>query len=124
MPVQVVSHGVARQPPEIEASVYFCVLEALQNVAKYAGASKATVRIEQSDGRLIFSISDDGRGMDPARVGSGSGMQNMRDRVAVLGGDLQVESSPGAGTQVVGSIPVAVAQAAVSRSGSNRDFAM
>ena len=52
------------------------------------------------------------------------GMQNMRDRVAVLGGDLQVESSPGTGTQVVGSIPVAEAQAADSRSGSNRDFAM
>ena len=124
MPVEVISHGVARHSPEIEASVYFCVLEALQNVAKHAGASKATVRIEESDGRLVFSVSDDGHGIDPARARSGSGMQNMRDRVAVLGGDLQVESSPGAGTQVIGSIRVAEAQAALSRSGSKRDFAM
>jgi len=90
----------------MEASVYFCVLEALQNVAKHSGASRATVHLQQSDGRLIFSIADDGHGLDPAKARNGSGMQNMRDRVEVLGGRLQVESSPGAGTRIVGSIPL------------------
>jgi signal transduction histidine kinase len=124
IPVEVVDGSVPRHPQEIEAGVYFCVLEALQNIVKHAGASKATVQLQETDGRLRFSISDNGSGVDPARARSGSGLQNMRDRVEVLGGELQLLSSPGAGTQVVGSIPVAAAQAAASRSGSKRDLAM
>jgi signal transduction histidine kinase len=124
LPVDVVGATLPRYPQETEAGVYFCVLEALQNVVKHAGASMATVNISQADGRLFFSVADDGHGMDLATVRSGSGLQNMRDRIEVLGGDLHVESSPGAGTRVVGSIPVADSQAAASRSGSNFDFAM
>ena len=108
----------------MEASVYFCVLEALQNVAKHSGASRATVRLQQSDGRLTFSIEDDGHGLDPAKARRGSGVQNMHDRVEVLGGRLQFDSSPGAGTRVIGSIPFDDAHAAASRSGSNRDLAI
>jgi signal transduction histidine kinase len=81
------------------------VLEALQNVAKHSGASKATVQLVQSDNRLHFVISDDGRGIDPVRARSGSGLQNMRDRVEVLGGRLEIRSTPQQGTQVSGSIP-------------------
>ena len=107
VPVDVVGGPLPRYPQETEAGVYFCVLEALQNMVKHAHATKATVTIEQRDDRLIFSVIDDGCGVEPERVRSGSGMQNMSDRIEVLGGELQVESSPGAGTRVTGSIPVA-----------------
>ena len=122
--VDVYGESLPRYPQETESSIYFCVLEALQNVVKHSGASKATVRLQQHDGRLRFSISDNGRGIDPAKARSGSGMQNMRDRIEALGGELQAESLPGAGTQVVGSVPVAEVQVAANRSGSNRDFAI
>ena len=126
IPVEVSGGSLPRLPQEMEASVYFCVLEALQNIAKHSGASRASVSLEQSNGSLVFSIADDGRGLDPAKARSGSGMQNMRDRVEVLGGRFQLESSPGAGTRVVGSIPFdeAAAQASASRSGSKRDLAI
>src|SRR5919204_1114237 len=105
IPVEVVDGSLPRHPQEIEAGVYFCVLEALQNIVKHSGASKATVQLKESDGRLRFSISDNGSGMDPDRARSGSGLQNMRDRVEVLGGTLRVESSSGSGSRIVGSIP-------------------
>src|SRR5205085_2100385 len=113
LPVEVVGGPLSRHPQEIEAGIYFCVLEALQNAVKHSRAATVKISIEQRDGRLLFSVADDGRGLDPARAQSGSGMQNMRDRIEVLGGELQVESSPGAGTRIVGS--VRVAQAAASR---------
>ena len=112
MPVEVTGGPLPRYPQETEASVYFCVLEALQNVAKHAAASKAVVHFERTDARLAFTVSDDGRGMDPVKASSGSGMQNMRDRIEVLGGDLHVESSPGKGTSISGVLPVASSNAA------------
>lgn len=124
IPVDVIADSLPRYPQETEASVYFCVLEALQNIVKHAGASRACVKLENAGGQLHFSISDDGRGFDPATLRAGSGFQNMRDRVEVLGGTLQVDSSPGAGTRISGRVPVANAHAAVSRSGAKRDFAM
>ena len=111
VPVEVAGGPLPRYSQEMEAGVYFCVLEALQNMVKHANATKATVRIDQRDGRLVFSVTDDGRGLDPERVRSGSGMQNMRDRIEVLGGELQVGSPPGGGTRVTGSIPVTAAEA-------------
>ena len=114
VPVEVASGPLPRYSQETEAGVYFCVLEALQNTVKHANATKAAVSIEQRDGRLVFSVTDDGRGLDPERERSGSGMQNMRDRIEVLGGELQVESSPGVGTRVNGSIPVVKAQGAAA----------
>jgi signal transduction histidine kinase len=107
LPVEVIGGPLPRYPQQTEASVYFCVLEALQNVVKHAAATKATVCFETQPGRLVFSVSDNGRGVDPARVRSGSGMQNMRDRIEVLGGELRVETAPDTGTRVIGSIPVA-----------------
>jgi signal transduction histidine kinase len=108
MPISVeVSGGpLPRYPQETEASVYFCVLEALQNVVKHSGGSKASVRLEATRDRLVFAVCDEGRGLDQSRARSGSGLQNMRDRVEVLGGELDVESTPGKGTQITGSIPV------------------
>jgi signal transduction histidine kinase len=106
VPVTVDPDGVRRYPQETEAAAYFCILEALQNVAKYSGASSAEVRLSEQNGDLVFTVSDDGRGFDPSTTPSGSGLQNMADRVEALGGSVQVESSPGAGTTVTGRIPV------------------
>jgi signal transduction histidine kinase len=127
VPVEVHPNGVGRYPPEAEAAAYFCVLEALQNVAKYAGASRVTVRLGEKDGYLEFSVSDDGRGFDAAAAPRGSGLRNMSDRLEALGGRVQVVSAPGEGTTVTGRIPVqprASAQADSSRSGSNSDLEM
>jgi signal transduction histidine kinase len=98
--------GVGRYSPEVEAAVYFCCLEALQNVVKYAAASQVTVRLTKKDGTLTFEVSDDGRGFDPNEAQRGSGLQGMVDRIEAIGGTLVVESGAGAGTTVRGWIPV------------------
>jgi signal transduction histidine kinase len=90
--------------------VYFSCLEALQNVAKYADASTATIRLEQSNGSLRFNVTDDGVGFDPAGASHGSGLHGIADRLAALGGELDVRSAPGLGTTVSGSLPVATAR--------------
>jgi signal transduction histidine kinase len=108
VPVSLEADGIGRYPQEAEAAVYFSCLEALQNVAKYAEASAVTVRLAQSNGSLTFSVSDDGRGFDPAAVDRGTGLQGIADRLAALGGELSVRSTPGDGTTLAGRVPVAV----------------
>jgi signal transduction histidine kinase len=105
VPVTVGSDGVGRYPPEAEAAAYFCVLEALQNVTKYAKASRAVVRLAEEAGDLVFQVEDDGGGFDPGTTPPGSGLQNMADRLEALGGNLEVRSAPGEGTTVLGRIP-------------------
>jgi len=85
--------------------VYFCCLEALQNAAKHSEASRVAVRLWREPGRLAFSVADDGRGFDPAQTSMGTGVQGMADRIAALGGTLELRSSPGVGTTVTGRIP-------------------
>jgi signal transduction histidine kinase len=109
IPVSVEGDGIGRFGEDAEAAVYFCTLEALQNVAKYAQATAATVHLHREDGFLGFDITDDGIGFDPAARGYGTGMQGMADRLAALGGELTVRSSPGAGTTVTGRVPVRAA---------------
>jgi len=111
--VNVSGNGVGRYRAESEAAVYFCCLEALQNVAKHANASHAEIGLSDGDGRLTFTVSDDGGGFDPERTGHGTGLQGMADRLAALGGALQIASSPGEGTSVGGDLPIA-AMGAVS----------
>jgi signal transduction histidine kinase len=104
--VELVSNGVGRYDQDVEAAVYFCCLEALQNVAKYSGANRASVAFEQQDGRLSFRVSDEGMGFDPSRVAAGLGLQGMADRIEAIGGTFAVSSAPGEGTTVTGTIPV------------------
>ncbi len=106
IPVEIEPDGIGRYPKETEAAVYFSCLEALQNVTKYAGASKAIVRLAQTNGILTFEVSDDGRGFDPAAAERGSGLQGIADRLAALGGSVEVRSAPARGTTVAGRIPV------------------
>ncbi len=106
VPVEIHAEGVGRYPQESEAAVYFCCLEALQNVAKYANASSAWIRLAEGDEDLTFQVSDDGVGFDPGARGYGTGLQGMADRLAALGGELRVDSELGGGTTVHGRLPV------------------
>jgi len=98
--------GIGRFSPEIEAAVYFCALEALQNVAKYANARGAFIRLAAPNGHLTFQVRDDGVGFDPDSAARGTGLQGMADRVEALGGSLEVRSVIGDGTTVSGRIPI------------------
>lgn len=100
-----VEGDVGRYTQEVEAAVYFCCLEALQNVAKYAGSCEVVIKLSAEPELLTFEVSDNGCGFDPAAVGRGHGLQNMNDRIDALGGTLSIESSEGAGTKVTGRIP-------------------
>jgi signal transduction histidine kinase len=106
VPTSLEPDSVGRYPQEIEAAVYFCALEALQNIGKYAHASSAVVRLSQEDGELRFEISDDGEGFDASATSYGTGLQGMTDRLAAIGGELTVRSAPGVGTTIRGAIPV------------------
>ena len=103
--VTVEGDGVGRYPRDVEAAVYFCSLEALNNVAKYAEATSAVVRL-RDDGALRFTVQDDGRGFDARTTSHGTGLQGMVDRLDAIGGHLSVSSEPGRGTTVEGVVPI------------------
>ncbi len=94
--------------------MYFCVLEALQNVQKYARATQTTVSLACSDGELVFTVSDDGHGFDQRTTRRGSGLLNIVDRIDALGGRLEIHSQPGAGTTLHGTVPVVEAVGATA----------
>ena len=111
VPTTVRGDDVGRYPQEVEAAVYFSRLEALNNVAKYAEASSATVSLSQANGTLTFSVSDDGVGFDTSNVVHGTGLQGIADRLDAIGGDIRVLSAPGEGTTVTGTVPAEAASA-------------
>ncbi len=106
VPVIIDVAGIGRLAPEVEGAVYFCCLEALQNVQKYAEASRVVVRLWRDDGRLNFEVVDDGRGFDPAHAQRGTGFTSMQDRLDALGGSVKVTSEPGQGTHLIGRLPL------------------
>ena len=112
-PVSITSDGVGRYAPEIESALYFCCLEALQNVAKYAHATRADVRLAASVDELVFEVVDDGEGFDPSSA-HGSGLQGMVDRLEALGGTLEIHSQQGGGTTVIGRIPAPSSEVTMS----------
>jgi len=105
LPVEVRADGIGRYPQDIEAAVYFCCLEALQNTQKYAAASKATIRLSETDGNLNFEVEDDGKGFDTETTPRGSGLNNMADRLETLGGAVTIHRGS-AGMIVTGRLPV------------------
>ena len=107
VPVEVSTDGVGRYPAEIETAVYFCCLEALQNATRHAPGSAVRISLADTGHGPEFEVTDSGPGFDPAAATNGSGLRNMSDRLAALGGSCQVDSSPGRGTTVTGRIGLA-----------------
>jgi len=97
--------ATSRFDEQVEGAVYFCCVEALQNVAQHAGGARTIVWLSATDGRVAFSITDTGPGFEPHNHEPGPGLQTMTDRVRALGGSLDVRSTAGAGTTVEGWIP-------------------
>jgi signal transduction histidine kinase len=110
--VSVETDGVGRYPQDVESALYFCCLEALQNVAKYAHANHAEVRLSARGDGLAFEVIDDGNGFDPSAMRRGSGLQGMADRLDAIGGTLEIRSQPGRGTTVTGRVSVGATEQA------------
>ena len=111
VPVDLQAEGVSdgRLPPEVETFFYRVVQEALTNVARHAQARTVSVVLNRIEGTAVAVVEDDGVGFDPEAVGRGRlGLLGMRERVDLLDGQLDVESSPGAGTTIIARIPLAV----------------
>lgn len=109
LPTTLIADGVGRYPQDIETAVYFCCLEALQNAGKHAGdGATAQVRVWEEAGMLRFEVADNGVGFDLGGApAEGHGFVNMGDRLGAIDGTFTVDSSPGAGTRIRGSIPLA-----------------
>jgi signal transduction histidine kinase len=98
--------GEARLPSEIETALYRVVQEALTNIVKHAGATRVSVLLRRKDGGLLAVVEDDGAGFDPSRTREAAlGLAGMRERLALVGGRLQIESASGAGTTLAAEVP-------------------
>jgi signal transduction histidine kinase len=105
--VIVTTEAVGRFRPEIEAAIYYCCLEAVQNATKHAGPdARVSIRLYADADQLHLEVRDDGRGYDVASVHDGDGLHNMRDRLGAVGGRVEVTSTPGEGTLVAASAPI------------------
>jgi signal transduction histidine kinase len=102
------AEGIGRYPQQVEAAVYFCCLEALQNAGKHAGeGAEAMVTLREVEGALVFEVADTGAGFAlESGAHHGHGFVNMSDRVGAFGGSVSVDSAPGHGTRIAGRIPL------------------
>jgi signal transduction histidine kinase len=106
IPVNVIDKGIGRCSASVEAAVYFCALEAVQNAIKHAGAgARVRVMLRRDPPGIRFEVADDGVGMDVPTHTSGTGLIGMRDRIGSVGGKLEIASAPGQGTTVRGAVP-------------------
>lgn len=103
--VTVDAEGIGRLPGAVEAAIYFCCLEAMQNAAKHAAGADVTITLRRHDRHAEFTAADDGPGFEPSAPVGGQGLQNMRDRLGAVGGTLAVTSGAG-GTTIRGSVPL------------------
>jgi PAS domain S-box-containing protein len=104
--VQVIADSVGRHAPTVEEAVFFCAREGLQNAAKHAGTrARVTLSLKRHDDGLEFEVADDGPGFDPREQSSGFGLASMRDRIAAVGGELEIISAPGQGSRIRGIVP-------------------
>jgi signal transduction histidine kinase len=104
--VDLVTESIGRYGRDIEAAIYFCCLEALQNAGKHAPEAHVTIRIWEESGGLLFEVSDDGPGFDASLARRGHGYTNMMDRLGAIGGAVRWESQVGHGTTIRGSVPL------------------
>lgn len=107
--VKVTVEGLDRMRSDLEAALYFCALEALQNAAKHAGVAAATVRVRRTADGVELVVADDGVGFSPAAAGPGRGLANMTDRAESVGGWIRVDSGPRQGTVIAIRVPWAPA---------------
>jgi signal transduction histidine kinase len=106
IPVDVVDRGIGRHSAELEGAIYFCATEAIQNAVKHAGPeAEVTVVLERAGDGVSFTITDNGSGFEAGRAGGGVGLVSMRDRIGAVGGALKIESWPGRGTAIRGTVP-------------------
>lgn len=112
--------ATARFDPQLEAALYFCCLEALQNAAKHAPGAPPSVRLTSVGGSLQFSVSDNGPGFEPSDAHHGSGLRNLADRLEALGGSLDLRSAPGQGTTVAGRVPIVQTTSFAAARGGDR----
>ena len=104
--VGVDAEGLGRYSSEVEAAVYFCCLEALQNAAKHAPDASVEIVLRETDGEVQFEVTDDGPGFDVAAATAGHGYVNMSDRLGAIGGTVEWTSAPGEGATITGTIPL------------------
>jgi signal transduction histidine kinase len=104
--IELQTDGIGRYDGDVEAAIYFCCLEALQNAGKHAPDAHVKVRVWEESGGLLFSVVDDGPGFDVRKAQRGHGFVNMMDRLGAIGGSVRWESEPGHGTEIRGSIPL------------------
>jgi signal transduction histidine kinase len=98
--------GEQRMPGDVETALYRIVQESLTNVVKHARARRVSISLTRLEGSVKAVVEDDGRGFDPASADGGYGLVGMRERLALLGGRLRIESTPGGGTTVAADVPL------------------
>ena len=106
VPVEVDADNIGRLSPELEATVFFCISEAITNAAKHAPGRQVFVNLARANGDLVFSVQDQGAGFDRKTVKAGSGLRNMADRLDAVGGVIEINSVPGQGTRISGRVPL------------------
>ena len=105
--MEVDDEGIGRCSPTVEAAIYFCATEAVQNATKHAGShARVTITLGRDEQRVHFAVADDGVGIDNPSSADGDGLTSMRDRIAAVSGELEITSTPGHGTTVRGSVPL------------------
>jgi signal transduction histidine kinase len=105
--VTVLDASADRFPPEVEAAMYYCCMEAVQNASKHAGLhAHISIRLYTAADQLYVEVRDDGSGFELASVDGGIGLENMSDRLGAIGGRVKIDSKPGQGTLVAAAAPV------------------